>query len=73
MIDLSKVTSNVIEHIMQLNKTHHRKYDTNHPKENGQVEVTNRELENIHTKMKKLHKKYLENSLIEVVWEYNTT
>jgi len=43
-------TSNLIEHIMHQHSIHHKKYAPYHPQENGQVEVTNRELENILTK-----------------------
>ena len=43
-------TSNLIENLMQLNKICHIKSTTYHSQENAQVEVTNRELENILTK-----------------------
>ena len=44
-------TSNLIENLMQLNKICRRKSTTYHSQENGQVEVTNRELENILSKI----------------------
>ena len=44
-------TSNLIENLMQLNKICHRESTTYHSQENSEVEVTNRKLENILTKI----------------------
>jgi len=66
-------TSNLIEHIMQMNKIHHKKSAPYHPQANGQVEVTNRELENIIIETINMHKKDWAKKLIEFVWANNTT
>eukprot|EP00253_Pinus_taeda_P029345 PITA_29345 len=52
------------------------KYKTStpyHPQENGQVEVTNRALEEILTKVVSNSRKYWENRLVEATWANNTT
>lgn len=49
-------TSNLIATLMQEYQIRHGKSSPYHPQENGQVEVTNRELENILTKTVSLHK-----------------
>jgi len=47
--------------------------NTYHPQENGKVEVTNRELEKILTKVVSSSRKYLAYRLVEATWAYNTT
>jgi hypothetical protein len=54
-------------HICHINSTPY------HPQANGQVEVTNRELENILTKIVSMNKKNWSKKLIEAIWEYNIT
>lgn len=51
----------------------HRKSTPYHPQANGQVEVTNRDLEAILTKTVALHKKDWSNRLPEAIWAYRTT
>jgi len=51
----------------------HRKSSPYHPQVNGQVEVTNREIEAILTKIENVHKEDWTSRLIEVVWAYWTT
>jgi transposase InsO family protein len=56
----AQFTSRVIEKIMQQHHIFHKKSTPYHPQENGQAEVTNRELENILTKTISMNKKYWE-------------
>lgn len=51
----------------------HKKSTAYHPQANGQVEVTNRELEAILTKIVSIHKKYWSHRLSEAIWAYRTT
>ena len=51
----------------------HRKSNPYHPQANGQVEVTNLEIENLLTKTIHLHQKDWSSRLLEVVWAYRTT
>jgi hypothetical protein len=69
----AQFTSKLIADLMDLYKIRHRKTTTYHPQANGQVEVTNRELENILTKTVQFHHRDWENKLSEVVWAYRTT
>jgi hypothetical protein len=69
----AQFTSKLITDLMELYKIKHRKTTTYHPQENGQVEVTNRELENILTKTVQFHHRDWANKLSEVVWAYHTT
>jgi hypothetical protein len=66
-------TPNLIETHMNLYKIQHNKSVTYHSQENIQVEMTNKELENIITKTIKKHRRDWENRLTKVVWAYNTT
>lgn len=50
----------------------HQKSSPYHPQANGQVEVINRELENIVTKTVSLRKSDWLDRLDEAVWAYNT-
>ncbi len=47
----SQFTSSMIEELLSHHKIKHRTSTPYHPQANGQVEVTNRELENILTKV----------------------
>eukprot|EP00253_Pinus_taeda_P026959 PITA_26959 len=51
----------------------HRTSTPYHPQANGQVEVTNRALERIFTKVVSNNRKDWEDRLIEATWAYNTT
>lgn len=51
----------------------HKMFSPYHPQANGQVEVTNRELENILTKIVSSGRKCWAKKLPKVVWAYNTT
>ena len=69
----AQFTSNLILALMKQYNIRHRKSSPYHPQANGQVEVTNRELENILTKIVHLHHRDWTNRLQEVVWAYKTT
>ena len=58
---------------MEEYKIRHGKYSLYHPKSNGQVEVTNRELEAILTKIVSVHKKDWATKLLEALWAHKTT
>ena len=58
---------------MRKHKIKHRTSTTYHPKENGQVEVTNRALESILTKVVSNNVKYWADIFVEATWAYNTT
>ena len=58
---------------MEEYKIWHGKFFPYHPQANGQVEVTNRELENILTKIASLHRKDWVARLPEALWAYRTT
>ena len=54
----SQFTSNLIEDLLTQHKIKHRTSTPYHPQENGQVEVTNKALEGILTKVVSSSKKY---------------
>ena len=60
-------TSNLIIEIMKEYSIRHHKSSPYHPQENGQAEVTNREIEAILTKTVHIHKNDLSNRLIEAI------
>lgn len=62
-----------MEAFMERYQMTHKKPTPYHPQENGQVEVTNQELENILTKTISLRKIDWAERLDEAVWAYNTT
>jgi hypothetical protein len=66
-------TSDLIAALVKEYEIRHRKSSPYHPQANGQVEVTNRELENILTKTVALHKRDWATRLPEAVWAYRTT
>eukprot|EP00253_Pinus_taeda_P023992 PITA_23992 len=69
----SQFTSNVIEHLLAHKKIKHKTSTPYHPQTNGQVEVTNRALEEILTKVVSGNRKDWTNRLVEATWAYNTT
>lgn len=65
--------STMMEDFMHRYKMAHRKSSPYHHQANGQVEVTNRELENIITKTVYFRKSDWSDKSDEAVWAYNTT
>ena len=66
-------TSSMIEELLSHQKLKHRTSTPYHPQDNGQVEVTNRALENILTKVVSSSRKDWAKRLVEATWAYNTT
>eukprot|EP00253_Pinus_taeda_P020004 PITA_20004 len=66
-------TSNLIEDFFAHHKIKHRTSTPYHLQANGQVEVTNRSLEEILTKVVSSSKKDWANCLVEATWAYTTT
>ena len=66
-------TSHLIENLLRWHKIKHKTSTSYHPKENGQVEVANRALEKILTKVVSSNRKYWADRLVEATWAYNTT
>eukprot|EP00253_Pinus_taeda_P014627 PITA_14627 len=69
----SQFTSNLIEDFLAHHKIKHRTSTPYHPQANGQVEVTNRALEGILTKVVSSSRKDWADCLVEATWAYNTT
>ena len=69
----AQFTSHLIENILRKRKVKHITSTTYHPEVNGQVEVTNRDLERILTKVVSISRKYWADRLVEATWAYNTT
>eukprot|EP00253_Pinus_taeda_P033122 PITA_33122 len=69
----SQFTSNLIEDFLAHHKIKHRTSTQYHPQKNGQVEVTNRALEGILTKVVSSSRKDWADHLVEATWTYNTT
>ena len=69
----NQFTSNMIEELLSDNKIKHRTSTPYHPQANGQVEVTNRALEGILTKVVRNSRKDWAERLVEATWAYNTT
>eukprot|EP00253_Pinus_taeda_P002647 PITA_02647 len=69
----SQFTSNLIGDLLAHHKIKHRASTPYHPQANGQVEVTNRELEGILTKVVRSSRKDWADRLVEATWAYNTT
>ena len=63
----------MIEELLKHHKIKHQTSTPYHPQANGQVEVTNRALENIVTKVVSNKKKDWAKILVEATWAYNTT
>lgn len=66
-------TSNMIEDMLNQHKIKHRTSTPYHPQANGQVEVTNRALEGILTKVVSSRRKCWADRPVEATWAYNTT
>lgn len=66
-------TSNLIEDLVKEYEIKHKKSTPYHPQANGQVEVSNRELENILIKIVGLHRNDWANRLSEAIWAYKIT
>eukprot|EP00253_Pinus_taeda_P029173 PITA_29173 len=64
----SQFTSNLVEDILTHHKIKHRTSTPYHPQENGQVEVTNRALEGILTKIVRNNRKDWADRLVEATW-----
>ena len=69
----SQFTSNLIEDFLAHHKIKHKTFTPYHPQANGQVEVTNRALEGILTKVVSSSRKDWADRLVEATWTYNTT
>jgi len=69
----SQFTSNMIEELLSYHKIKRITSTPYHPKANGQVEVTNRALDNILTKVVSSSRKAWAKRLVEATWAYNTT
>ena len=69
----SQFTSNMIEELLSHHKINHRTSTFYHPQANGKVEVTNRALENILTKVVRSSMKDWAERLVEATYAYNTT
>jgi len=69
----SHFTSNMIKDFLSHHKIKHRTSTPYHPQANGQVEVTNRALEGILTKVVSSNRKYWVDRLVEATSAYNTT
>eukprot|EP00253_Pinus_taeda_P005417 PITA_05417 len=63
----------VAEFLREKHKIKHKKSTAYHPQANGEVEVTNRSLEGIITKVWSRSRKYWADRLVEATWAYNTT
>ena len=68
-----RFTSLMIENLLSQNKIKHRTSTPYHPQANGKVEVTNRALEGILTKVISSSRKDWADRLVEATWAYNTT
>ena len=66
-------TSNTIEKLLIHHKINHRTSTPDYPQANGKVEVTNREVERILTKVVSSNRKDLVERLVEVTYAYNKT
>eukprot|EP00253_Pinus_taeda_P003522 PITA_03522 len=66
-------TSHMIENLLSQHKVKHRTSTPYHRQANGKVEVTNRALEGILTKVISNIRKDWANRLVEANWAYNTT
>lgn len=69
----NEFTSNMIEDLLIHHKMKHRTSTPYHPQANRKVEVTNRTLEGILTKVVSSSRKDWAESLLEKTWAYNTT
>lgn len=63
----------MIEDLLSQHKIKHSTSNPYHPQANGKVEVTNRALEGILTKVVNSNRKDWTDRLVEATWAYNTT
>lgn len=66
-------TSKLISKLVKEYEIRHRKLTPSHPQANRKVEVTNRDIDNILTKIVQIHRKDWTTRLLKVVWAYRTT
>ena len=69
----AQLTSHMIARLMQKYGVKHRVTTPYHPQANGQVESTNKVLENILTKTVANHRRDWSQKLLEDLWVYRTT
>eukprot|EP00253_Pinus_taeda_P007146 PITA_07146 len=69
----NQFTSHMIEKMLSQHNIKHRKSTPYHPQSNGKVEVTNRVLQGILTKVISNSRKDWANILVETTWAYNIT
>ena len=69
----AQLTSHLIENILRKHNIKHITSTPYHPQANGQVEVTNRALERILTKVVSNNRKDWADRLVEGTWAYNAT
>jgi hypothetical protein len=69
----TQFTSKTMKELIEKYGIKHRKYSPYHPQANGQVESTNKVLEDILTKTIQLHHRDWDDSLPEAFWAYRTT
>lgn len=69
----TQFTSTLVTTLVNEYNIRHKNFSPYHPRANGKVEVTNREIEFILTKIVAIHKKDWANRLPKVVWPYRTT
>jgi len=69
----TQFTSNPIDKIMKQHHIRHQKSAPYFSQANGQVEVTNKALENTLTKVISGNNKDQEKRLVEAIWAYNST
>ena len=69
----AQFTSNLITKLMKKYMIHHGTSSPYHPQANGQVEITNKEIESILTKIVAIHKRDWVTQLPKEIWAYRTT
>eukprot|EP00253_Pinus_taeda_P030643 PITA_30643 len=69
----TQFTSNLVQDLIEKYKIKHRKSTPYHPQANGQVESTNKVLENIMTKTVQLNRKDWSEKLKDALWAYRIT
>ena len=69
----AQFTSTLVIALVNEYNISHRKSTPYHPQAIGQVEVANKEIEAILTKIVAIHRKDWENKISESIWAYKTT
>ena len=69
----AQFTSNLIVELMKKYMINHGTSSPYHPQANGQVEITNKEIQSIFTKIVAIHKRDWVTQLPEAIWAYRTT